>query len=154
MQSKGNRATVLGIVKRIGVINGPNLNMLGSREVGVYGDQSLDALNREIAAEAETLGAEVEFHQSNYEGELVTIIQQSRRRRLDGIVLNAGAYTHYSIAIRDAIVASQVPTVEVHISNVYKREEFRHTSVLAPVCLGVIAGFGGSGYILALRALL
>lgn len=153
MQSKGNRATVLGIVKRIGVINGPNLNMLGSREVGVYGDQSLDALNREIAAEAETLGAEVEFHQSNYEGELVTIIQQSRRR-LDGIVLNAGAYTHYSIAIRDAIVASQVPTVEVHISNVYKREEFRHTSVLAPVCLGVIAGFGGSGYILALRALL
>ncbi|TVR72642.1 MAG: type II 3-dehydroquinate dehydratase [Spirochaetaceae bacterium] len=139
-------------MKRIAVIHGPNLNMLGKREVSIYGGQSLDDINREIAREAERLGIEVEFHQSNYEGELVTRIQEGWGR-LEGIVLNAAAYTHYSIAIRDAIAAAQVPTVEVHISNIYKREPFRHISCIAAVCVGQICGLGPLGYRLALRAL-
>ena len=126
--------------------------MLGKREIGIYGGKSLDVINTEIAAEAQRLDVDVEFHQSNVEGELVTIIQQGYGR-LDGIVLNAGAYTHYSIAIRDAISAAQVPTVEVHISNIFKRESFRHVSMIAPVCLGQICGLGVQSYILGLRAL-
>lgn len=126
--------------------------MLGERETLIYGGQSLDDINAEIAVEADRLGVAIEFYQSNLEGELVTLIQQGKGR-LDGIVLNAAAYTHYSLAIRDAIAAVQVPTVEVHISNVHKREEFRHVSVIAPVCAGVITGFGKNSYILALQAL-
>jgi 3-dehydroquinate dehydratase-2 len=139
--------------KHIAVIHGPNLNMLGEREVGVYGNKSLEDIDSDIAAEASQLDATVEFHQSNGEGELVTFIQQCRGRA-DGILLNAGAYTHYSIALRDAISAVEIPTVEVHISNVYSRETFRHTSVIAPVCIGQICGFGPYSYILGLRALL
>lgn len=139
--------------KRVVVIHGPNLNMLGKREVGIYGGKSLEDINSEVAAEALNLKVTVEFYQSNSEGELVTFIQQCRGTA-DGILLNAGAYTHYSIALRDAIGAAEVPTVEVHISNVYKREQFRHTSVIAPVCIGQICGFGSQGYILALRALM
>ncbi len=127
--------------------------MLGKREIGIYGGKSLDDINAEIAAEAQRLGVEVEFHQSNVEGELVTIVQQGRGR-LDGIVLNAGAYTHYSVALRDAIAAAQVVTVEVHISNIFKRESFRHVSFIAPVCLGQICGLGVHSYILGLRALM
>lgn len=138
---------------QIAVIHGPNLNMLGKREVGIYGARPLEDINAEISREAGKLNIEVEFFQSNSEGDLVTFIQQCHGR-MDGIVLNAGAYTHYSIAIRDAIAAAQVSTVEVHISNIHKRESFRHVSVIAPVCLGQICGLGPQGYTLALRALL
>jgi 3-dehydroquinate dehydratase-2 len=139
-------------VKHVAVVHGPNLNMLGKREVGIYGAKSLEDINSDIAAEAAECQLSVEFFQSNTEGELVTFVQQCRGRA-DGIVLNAGAYTHYSVALRDAISAAEVPTVEVHISNVYKREAFRHISVIAPVCVGQICGFGPWSYILGLRAL-
>ncbi len=142
-----------GVTKHIAVIHGPNLNMLGKREVGIYGAKTMEAINSDVAAEAKKLNVTVEFYQSNGEGDLVTFIQQCRGRA-DGILLNAGAYTHYSVAIRDAISAAEVPVVEVHISNVYKRETFRHTSVIAPVCIGQICGFGAYSYILGLRALI
>ena len=139
-------------MKHIAVINGPNLNLLGSREPDKYGDKTLDEINGLVSREAEALGAVCEFFQSNSEGELVTAVQ--RASGADGIIINAGAYTHYSIAIRDAIAASSAPAIEVHISNVHAREEFRRFSAIAPVCLGVIAGFGPNSYILALRAFL
>jgi 3-dehydroquinate dehydratase-2 len=141
------------MVKHIAVIHGPNLNLLGKREVGIYGSKSMEGINSDIEAEARELDVTVEFFQSNGEGELVTFVQQCRGRA-DGILLNAGAYTHYSVALRDAISAAQVPTVEVHISNIYKREAFRHTSVIAPVCIGQICGFGPYSYVLGLRALI
>jgi len=141
------------MAKHIAVIHGPNLNLLGKREVGIYGGKSMEGINSDIEAEARKLNVTVEFYQSNGEGELVTFIQQCRGRA-DGILLNAGAYTHYSIALRDAVSAAQVPTVEAHISNIYKREAFRHTSVIAPVCIGQICGFGPYSYILGLRALI
>ena len=135
------------------VVNGPNLNMLGKREVDIYGDKNLEDINAEVKKEADNLGVAVEFFQSNIEGELVTFIQGCRDR-VKGIILNAGAFTHYSIALRDAVSASQVPVVEVHMSNIYRRESFRHLSVIAPVCIGQISGFGSRSYILALRALM
>ena len=141
------------MAKHIAVIHGPNLNMLGKREVGIYGGKSMEGINSDIAAEARKLNVTVEFFQSNGEGELVTFIQQCRGKA-DGILLNAGAYTHYSVALRDAISAAQVPTVEAHISNIYKREQFRHTSMIAPVCIGQICGFGPYSYTLGLRALI
>jgi 3-dehydroquinate dehydratase-2 len=110
------------------VVHGPNLNMLGKREVGIYGAKSMEDINREVESEAAALGVSVEFYQSNSEGELITFIQQCRGRTA-GIVLNAGAYTHYSIALRDAVSSCEVPTVEVHISNIHKREAFRHVSM-------------------------
>lgn len=137
--------------KHVTVIHGPNLNMLGKREVGIYGKKSLEDINNDISDEAHQLGVKLDFFQSNCEGDLVTCIQQCSGRS-DGIVLNAGAYTHYSIALRDAISAAQVPAVEVHISHIFKREPFRHVSVIAPVCLGQICGFGPYSYILGLRA--
>lgn len=139
--------------KLIAVIHGPNLNMLGKREVGIYGGKTMEDINLDVAGEARELGVNVEFFQSNSEGELVTFIQQCRGR-VDGIILNAGAYTHYSIALRDAISSAEVDTVEVHISNIHKREPFRHVSVIAPVCVGQICGLGPYGYILALYALM
>jgi 3-dehydroquinate dehydratase-2 len=138
-------------MKKIHVINGPNLNLLGEREPDKYGREALETINGRVAEEAASLGAECEFFQSNSEGEIVSAIQ--RAGRSDGIILNAGAYTHYSIAIRDAIASVGAPVVETHISNVHAREEFRHVSVIAPVCKGVISGFGPASYILALRAL-
>ena len=126
---------------KILVINGVNLDMLGVREPHIYGGKSLDDINKDLAAQAKAYGAEiVEFIHSG--------------RLYDGIILNAGAYTHYSIAIRDAISSIETPCVEVHLSNVHKREEFRHTSVISAVCVGVIAGFGEKSYKLALQALL
>jgi 3-dehydroquinate dehydratase-2 len=139
-------------MKRIVIINGPNLNMLGEREPGVYGADTLDGINGWLSAEAEKLGVEVDFFQSNVEGEIVTAVQEAGSA--DGIVLNAGAYTHYSIAIRDAISAVKAPVVEVHLSNVYAREDFRHVSVIGPVCKGSISGFGKDSYLLALRSLI
>ena len=137
-------------MKNISVINGPNLNLLGEREPDKYGNEGLETLNARIAAAAEKLGLGCTFYQSNVEGELVTAIQEANDS--DGIILNAGAYTHYSIAIRDAVAGVRTPAVEVHLSNVAAREEFRHTSVIAPVCKGVVAGFGGDSYIIALSA--
>jgi 3-dehydroquinate dehydratase-2 len=139
-------------MQRVAVINGPNLNLLGAREPDKYGSETLAEINSRVGAEAAKLGAECQFFQSNSEGELVSAIQ--RAGEATGIILNAGAYTHYSIAIRDAIAAVSPPAVEVHISNVHSREDFRRVSVIAPVCLGVIAGFGSYGYTLALYALL
>ncbi len=125
-------------------INGVNLNMTGIRERGVYGTQSLDQINAEIKAHFK--GDECEFFQSNIEGEICTKIQTAD---CDGIILNAGAFTHYSYAIRDAISSVKIPVIEVHMSNVHAREEFRHQSVISAVCKGVIAGFGKNSYILA-----
>ncbi len=136
----------------IAVIHGPNLNLLGTREPGIYGAETLDQINKEIEQEAKKCGATTEFYQSNIEGQLVDYIH-SCAGKIDGIVINAGAYTHYSIALRDAIAAVNIPAVEVHLSNIYKREEFRHTSVIAPVCIGQISGFGAYSYILGLHAL-
>lgn len=139
-------------MKKILVIHGPNLNLLGEREPGVYGSDSFDLINAEIAEHVSALGFECEIFQSNSEGALIDKLHEAR---LDcaGVVLNAGAYTHYSYAIRDAIAAIKIPVVEVHMSNVHKREEFRHHSVISPVCTGVIAGFGKASYLLGADAL-
>ena len=128
-------------------INGVNLNMTGEREKGVYGTQTLEEINKEISAHFKN--DTCVFFQSNIEGELCTAIQNAQKDKVDGIILNAGAFTHYSYAIRDAIAAIKVPVVEVHMSNVHSREEFRRNSVLSPVCRGVICGFGKNSYILA-----
>ena len=137
---------------KIFIINGPNLNMLGKREPGIYGSDTLNSINEELSELCKELGVDPEFYQSNCEGELIDIIH-SARENADGIVLNAGAYTHYSIAIRDAISACEKPCIEVHLSNVHKREEFRHKSVISAVCEGVICGFGKDSYRLAIIAL-
>lgn len=134
---------------KIQVINGVNLNMLGNREKQFYGEKTLEQINQEIFAYCQKIGVEVDFYQSNIEGEICEKIQSCKA---DAIVLNAGAYTHYSIAIRDAIVASQKNVVEVHISNVFAREEFRSKSVIAPVCKGTITGFGEKSYMLAISS--
>ena len=136
---------------RVLVLNGPNLNLLGQREPEVYGRTTLADIEARVRELAAKMGVEVEFRQSNWEGQLVDWIHEARGI-FAGIVLNAGAYTHTSIALRDAIVAAGVPTVEVHLSNVHAREEFRHRSVIAPVCRGVIAGFGVMSYLLGLEA--
>jgi len=135
-------------MKRILVINGPNMNMLGQREPGKYGVETLEEINAQLALRAKAMGIQCEFFQSNVEGELVTALHEAEG--CDGVILNAGAYTHYSIAIRDAISAIHTPVVEVHMSNIQAREEFRHTSVIAAVCRGSIAGFGADSYLLAL----
>lgn len=139
--------------KKFLLVNGPNLNLLGVREPGVYGSDSLETINSEVAARAAALGCTVDFFQSNSEGGIVDRLH-SAMGQYDGLIINPGAYTHYSIAIRDAIAAVKLPAVEVHLSNVYGREEFRHTSVIAPVCVGQIAGLGKIGYSLALEALM
>ena len=133
------------------VLHGPNLNLLGVREQAVYGASSLKDINAAMEGLAKELGARVEFRQSNVEGELVTWIQDARGR-FDAVIINPAGYTHTSIAIRDAIAAAEVPTIEVHLSNIYKRESFRHRSYVAGVALGQISGFGPTGYLLALRA--
>lgn len=133
---------------KILILNGPNLNMLGKREPEIYGGDTLEKTNQEIKAKAENLGVDVDFFQSNVEGEIVTCIQNAQ---CDGIILNAGAFTHYSYAIRDAISSVDTSVIEVHLSNIHAREEFRHKSVLASVCVGQICGFGKYSYILALE---
>lgn len=137
---------------KILVINGPNLNLLGEREPSVYGDESLRSINDELLIRAKKMGYEMAFFQSNSEGSLIDRLHDARSD-CAGVILNAGAYTHYSYAIRDAIAAIKIPVVEVHLSNINNRDEFRKTSVIAPVCRGSISGFGRHSYTLALNAL-
>jgi 3-dehydroquinate dehydratase-2 len=134
------------------VLHGPNLNLWGKREPGIYGGQTLDSINGLLTEEASYLSAELEILQSNHEGALVDAIHAAMDRHR-GILINPGAYTHTSVAIRDAIAAVALPTVEVHLSNVYSREEFRHHSYIAPVAVGQISGFGAESYRLGLQAL-
>lgn len=134
------------------LLNGPNLNLLGTREPNVYGRITLDGIVKLVRQRAEELGVQVDAEQSNEEGRLVTLIGQSRDH-YDGIIFNPAAYTHTSVALRDAIVAAGVPCVEIHLSNIHAREDFRQRSFTAPVCIGQICGFGPYGYVLALEAL-
>lgn len=136
---------------RVLVIHGPNLNLLGSREPAIYGSTTLAEIDRSLVALGSELGVHVESMQSNHEGVIIDAIQAAPER-FDAILINPGAYTHYSIAIRDAISAIGLPVVEVHLSNIHRREEFRRHSVLAPVCAGSIVGFGAESYRLGLRA--
>jgi 3-dehydroquinate dehydratase-2 len=132
-------------------LNGPNLNLLGQREPDVYGRTTLAQIEAKVKTRARKLKVSVEFRQSNEEGELVAWIQQARGK-FDILVLNAAAYTHTSVALRDAIAAVGIPTIEIHLSNIHAREEFRHKSLIAPVCCGQIVGFGADSYLLALEA--
>ena len=136
---------------KIRVIHGPNLNLLGTREPEVYGSQTLADIDDLIKSHAENIGVHVECSQFNAEGEMIDAIQ-SAREWADALVINPGAYTHYSIAVRDALAASGIPAVEVHLSNIHNREEFRRVSVTAAVCAGQISGFGAQSYILGLDA--
>ena len=139
--------------KLVFVLNGPNLNRLGKREPGIYGSQTLDDIGAMLAERGQALDCAVTMRQSNHEGDLVDAIQQANHK-FDFIIFNAAAFTHYSIAIRDAIAAIDVPVIEVHISNIHQREEFRHTSVLAPVAMGQICGLGVESYLAALEAII
>jgi 3-dehydroquinate dehydratase-2 len=139
------------VKKRVLVLNGPNLNLLGKRQPDIYGRLTLEQINKKIQALAKELGVEVDCRQSNSEGELVTWIQEAPGR-FSAIVMNPAAYTHSSVALRDAITAAGLPTVEVHISNIYRREEFRKHSYVAGVAVGQITGFGVQSYLLGLRA--
>jgi 3-dehydroquinate dehydratase II len=138
--------------KPVLVLNGPNLNMLGKRQPHIYGHETLADVEKACRAEGKRLGLAIDFAQSNHEGALVDLIQAARDRN-SAIVINAGAYTHTSVALLDALNAAELPVVEVHISNIYKRESFRHHSYISPVAVGVIAGLGIQGYLLALQAL-
>lgn len=138
---------------KILVINGANMNMLGFRETEKYGTMTLKDLEKDLYAFSFELGIDLETYQSNIEGKIVEKIH-SAKDGIDGIIINAGAYTHTSIAIRDAISAVNTPTIEVHMTNIYKREEFRHHSYLAPVCIGQISGFGANSYKLGLKAVI
>ena len=136
-------------MKNILVINGPNLNLTGKRQPEIYGSMTLEDINAKLSEAAARKGAKCEFFQSNCEGALIDRIQKAMGNT-DGIILNAGAYTHYSYALRDCVACCDIPVVEVHMSNIASREEFRHTSVIAPCCAGQIAGFGYKSYLLAL----
>lgn len=138
---------------RILVINGPNLNLLGVREPGHYGVKTLAEINESLISLADRLGVELTTFQSNHEGELVDRIHQAGSENIDGIVINPAAYTHTSVALRDALLATAIPFVEVHLSNIHKREEFRHRSLLVDAAIGTVAGFGPASYTMALTGI-
>jgi 3-dehydroquinate dehydratase-2 len=138
--------------KRVLVLHGPNLNLLGFREMDIYGTEPLEDINEAIKKRAATYGIEVRILQSNHEGQLIDAIHE-HRSWMSGIIINPGALSHYSIALRDALAAVRRPVIEVHISNIASREEFRQTSITAPVCVGVISGLGGFGYLIAVEAM-
>ncbi len=140
------------MTKKIAVFNGPNLNLLGTREPDTYGTTSLEEINALVVERAKPLGFEIEFRQSNIEGELVDWVQSADKDCV-GIILNAAAYTHTSIALHDAVAAIDTPVIEVHLSNVFAREEYRHHSYISDVAAGVICGFGATGYMLAVDAI-
>lgn len=140
-------------MKRIVIINGPNLDRLGLREPDIYGDQTLTDLENLLTEEAESLGVQVQFYQNNHEGFIIDEIGEFADAEVYGLIINPGALTHTSLALRDAIAGSDLPTVEVHISNIYNREEIRQHSMTAPACIGVISGLGFDGYVAALRHL-
>jgi len=145
---------------KIAIINGASINFIGIREPHIYGIQALDEINCQISAEATIIAEanlvklDLHFFHSNIEGEIINILQNCFHQKFDGIVINPGAFSHYSYAIRDAVASLAIPTIEVHMSNVHAREEFRHTSVVAPVCQGQICGFRSHGYVLAIYALI
>ncbi len=134
------------------IINGPNLNLLGEREQSQYGSISFEELKKICIEKSKDFGVKIEFTQSNIEGEIVTIIQEGRKK-YDGLIINAAGFTHTSVSIRDALSIFKKPIIELHISNIYKREEFRHKSLISAVANGVICGFGTNGYILAIKAM-
>ena len=135
------------------VLNGPNLNLLGTREPDIYGAETLDDINRNLKDMGATMGAAIAAYQSNHEGGLIDALHAARENS-DGVIINAGGFTHTSVALRDAVSAIEIPVIEVHISNIHARESFRHTSLIAPVATGSIVGLGTTGYELALRAML
>ncbi len=139
---------------RILLLNGPNLNLTGLREPGVYGTKSYEDICEQLQKEAEERNIALDIRQSNHEGLLIDWVHEALLNKFDGIIINAGAYTHYSYALHDALKAAFIPVVEVHLSNIHAREEFRRTSVIAPACLGQICGFGPHGYVLAMEALI
>ncbi|MBF0532445.1 MAG: type II 3-dehydroquinate dehydratase [Candidatus Omnitrophica bacterium] len=139
--------------KKILVIHGPNLNLLGQRETDIYGAATLAEINRRLETAARSFGLDIVIWQSNHEGEIVDKIGKSAPEGFAGILINPAAYTHTSVAIRDAVAAVKLPVVEVHLSNIHAREEFRHKSLIAPVCVGQISGFWGGSYLLGLQAL-
>ena len=138
--------------QKILVINGPNLNLLGTREKEKYGQSSLEDIRNKCEAHAKKIGIEVEFKQSNVEGEIVNFIQETRKK-YNGIIINAGGYTHTSVSILDALLAVKKPTIELHITNIYKREDFRHKSLISKAADGIICGLGADGYIMALNGI-
>jgi len=138
--------------QKILVINGPNLNLLGTREKEKYGQSSLEDIRNKCESHAKKIGLEVEFKQSNVEGEIVNFIQETRKK-YNGIIINAGGYTHTSVAILDALLAVKKPTIELHITNIYKREDFRHKSLISKAADGIICGLGADGYIMALNGI-
>ena len=138
---------------KISVINGPNLNLLGIREPGVYGDQTLQDIENKLSREAKDYGIQLDFYQSNHEGGLIDQIHKAYLEGCQGLIINPGAFTHYSFAIRDALTAVKLPAIEVHLSNIHAREEFRTKSVVAPACIGQIGGLGADSYSAALFAL-
>lgn len=141
-------------MEKILVLHGPNLNLLGTREPEIYGRTTLDDVNQMIAARAKEAGIGADFLQSNHEGVLVDALQGAPEKGYAFVILNAAAFTHYSVAIRDAIAAISVPVIEVHLSNIHRREEFRHHSVISPVVMGQIAGFGADSYMAALEVVI
>jgi 3-dehydroquinate dehydratase-2 len=140
-------------MKRIVIINGPNLDRLGIREPEIYGDETLTDLENLITEEAESLGVQVQFYQSNHEGFIIDEIGEYADSEVFGLIINPGALTHTSLALRDALAGCDLPTIEVHISNIYKREEIRQHSMTAPACIGIVSGLGFDGYVAALRHL-
>ena len=139
---------------KILILHGPNLNLLGSREPEVYGTETLADINAKIRSLGDELGAETDFFQSNHEGALIDRIHQARQDGVDGLIINPGGLTHTSVSLRDALSGVAIPTVEIHLSNIHSREEFRHRSFIAPIAVGQICGFGSEGYLLALKGLL